>query len=420
MTPQTRKRVLLVGLMWVAALGSIAFLWMGPLSPDSDGEERPNDGLTTTPDDRAPAEARSALPIAPIEADAPRMFRGDRRHTNATKVVGPNAGEAAWSYSTGGRIMSQAVVAPDGNVYVGSFDGFLYSIGPNGILRWKKPLEGHVFSTPAIDARGNVYVGSDGDSFFSFSSSGELRWRLPTEGDADTGVVIAEDGTIHFGAGRDLYAVSSDGDVRWRFRALGKIYSTPAVDDDGTVYVGSQDDRFYAIGPDGRLRWEFRTRDDNDASPVLADDGTIYFGSDDRHVYALDRDGQLKWAADLDGYVRAPIGIGPDGSILAATFGPRPRIACLETRDGSVRWSFSVRHSDSAEVGISSGPITDAEGNIYVGAHDDYVYSLTSRGTLRWIFATRGDVDSSPVIAPDGTLYVGSDDNELYAIRGGP
>lgn len=419
MKPETRKRALVIGVMWLAAIGTIGFLWAGPLSSEDDArEEDPDDELTRTSADRAPAETRASLPIAPVEPSA-RMFRGDRRHTNATNVVGPSASEAAWSHHTGARIVGQPVVSRDGNVYVGSLDGFLYSIGPNGTLRWKKPLEDHVFSTPAIDENGNVYVGSDADVVFSFSSSGQLRWRLETDGDADTGVTIAEDGTIHFGAGRDLYAVSPDGRVKWRFRALGKIYSTPAVDDDGTVYVGSQDDRFYAIAADGNLRWEYRTRDDNDASPVLADDGTIYFGSDDRHVYALDRDGRLKWAADVDGYVRAPIGLGPSGSVLAATFGPRPRIVCLETSDGSVRWSFAVSHSDSSEVGISSGPIADAEGNIYVGAHDDYVYSITPRGTLRWIFETRGDVDSTPILAPDGTLYVGSDDGELYAIRGG-
>ena len=48
---------------------------------------------------------------------------------------------------------------------------------------------------------------------------------------------------------------------------------------------------------------------------------------------------------------------------------------------------------------------------------DDYLYSLTPSGELRFIFEARGDVDGSPVLTPDGTLLVGSDDHFLYALR---
>jgi outer membrane protein assembly factor BamB len=89
----------------------------------------------------------------------------------------------------------------------------------------------------------------------------------------------------------------------------------------------------------------------------------------------------------------------------------------LDGRTGEVVWYFPVTVTDSSEVGVHSGPLVDRGGNVYVGAHDDYLYALTSDGQLRWILGARGDVDSSPVLVPDGTLLVGADDGILYAIR---
>ena len=38
-------------------------------------------------------------------------------------------------------------------------------------------------------------------------------------------------------------------------------------------------------------------------------------------------------------------------------------------------------------------------------------------GVLKWKYETGGNVYSSPAIGADGTIYVGSDDNYLYAIN---
>ncbi len=181
--------------------------------------------------------------------------------------------------------------------------------------------------------------------------------------------------------------------------------------------MGSQDDHLYALAPDGRLRWSYATRADADSSPVIGDDGTVYFGSDDDHVYALDPAGHLRWSADVDGYVRAPVAMGQGGTVIACVFGPHPRVVALDGRTGAERWTFAATLKSSTEVGIESGPLVDAKGFIYFGGHDNYLYSLTPEGEMRWIFQAEGDVDAPPVLAPDGTLLVGSNDHRLYALR---
>ena len=416
----TRRTLILVA-MWIGAAGAMLYLWLNredeaSLTPARAAPGAPVHARVTSDEDRAPAEVRADLPVAAVPEGPPMTFRGDRRHTGRSSFAGPETAVAAWSFEAGSRIVAQPVVARDGRIYVGSLDGKFYALNPHGGEQWQVDLSGPVYSTAAIDGDGNIYVGSDAKVFTSISRGGEVRWRIQTEGDADTGVAISPDGLIHFGAGNELWAVRADGRVEWKFLTQGKIFSTPAIDDDGTVYFGCQDDHLYAVAPDGRLRWSYRTGGDNDSSPVIGDDGTIYFGSDDHKVYALTRDGELRWSQDLEGMVRAPIGLTLDGGILVGVFGPRPRVVALDAADGETRWYFPVTVADTTEIGVASGPLVDREGNIYFGAHDDYLYSLAPTGELRWAFEAGGDIDVSPVLAMDGMLLVGSDDHRLYAL----
>jgi hypothetical protein len=80
---------------------------------------------------------------------------------------------------------------------------------------------------------------------------------------------------------------------------------------------------------------------------------------------------------------------------------------------GNVKWSFPTG-------GVESSPAIAADGTVYVGTFDNYVYAINpSAGTQKWRFATGGWVHSSPAIGVDGTVYVGCDDGYVYAIKPG-
>lgn len=407
-----RRQTTVIVVMWIAALGAAAILWMSRR-----GEEEIAPALAAPGQPVRARASETPVRVAEVVDGSPTTFRGDNRHSGRSSVTGPSEAVLAWSFETGGRISSQPVADRAGRVYVASHDTYLHALDENGRERWRADLRDRIYSTPAIDDDNNVYVGSDDDVLWSFAPDGTLRWRFDTLGDADTGVTISERHVI-FGADRSIWALALDGTVAWRFQAGGKIYTTPAADAEGNVYFGCQDDHFYALNADGTERWRYRTGGDNDGSPAIGDDGTVYFGSDDHHVYAMTPEGTLKWSTDLDGMVRAPVGLGRDGSVLVGVFGPRPRVVSLDATDGELRWFFPVTVSDTTEIGVASGPLVDGEGNIYFGAHDDYLYSLAPTGELRWAFATEGDVDSSPILLPTGTLLFGSDDHRLYALRG--
>ena len=62
---------------------------------------------------------------------------------------------------------------------------------------------------------------------------------------------------------------------------------------------------------------------------------------------------------------------------------------------------------------------TMANGAIYVGSDDHYVYSLDAQtGALRWRFETGDVIRSSPTVT-GGAVYVGSNDNHVYALDAG-
>ncbi len=412
------RRRWIIAAMWAVALAAIAAIYVGlePPSDDARTVDADQAPLFVAGRDRAPRASRIDLPVGDDEA-TPSLYRGGRRHTGRSPFRGPARPQRAWRYATGARVTAQAVVGTDGTIFVGDHERQMHAIAPDGRRRWMKRTFGPVWSAAAV-LDGHVYFGSDADAFFALAAAdGATAWRIHVQGDADGAVTVAPDGSLRFTAGSDLYAVRADGTLKWRFRARGPfMLSGPAVDQDGTTYVGSIDDHLYAVAPDGRMRWEYQSGADISSSPAIGDDGTIYFGSDDQSVYALTRDGQLRWRTALGGYVRAPVALGRDGSVLAAVYGPTPRIVSLDAATGDERWYFPVGIDAGSEQGIASGPLVDADGNVFFGAQDDFVYSLTSDGRMRWIHGVGADVDAAPILTPDGVLVVGCDDGYVYAI----
>jgi outer membrane protein assembly factor BamB len=247
--------------------------------------------------------------------------------------------------------------------------------------------------------------------------TGKTRWSLAVDGDADTGPALGPGGTIVLAAGKIVYALRPSGAVLWRFAAKKKVYASPAVAPDGTVYVGSQDDHLYAISSKGALIFRRDLGADIDCAAAIADDGTLYVGTDGGQVVALDPKGKIVWRADISGFVRGGLTIARDGTVLAGTYGPGPRVVALDRATAEVRWSFPIQGTGAAEFGIHGAPLEDADGNFYLGAQDDRIYSLDHRGQLRWSTSTGGDVDAPLLIGPGGVLYAGSYDGRVYALR---
>ncbi|HMI90992.1 MAG TPA: PQQ-binding-like beta-propeller repeat protein, partial [Polyangiales bacterium] len=79
--------------------------------------------------------------------------------------------------------------------------------------------------------------------------------------------------------------------------------------------------------------------------------------------------------------------------------------------DLSLKWRFATG------APVRSSPALAADGTIVVGSHNGRIYAIKPDGTQKWQYTTGGPVWSSPTIGPDGTIYVGSDDFYIYALN---
>jgi uncharacterized repeat protein (TIGR02543 family) len=214
-------------------------------------------------------------------------------------AVNPN-GTLKWKYQTGFWLYagdcSSPALAPDGTVYVGSNNTYLYAISPKGTLTWRFATDYGIGSSPTVASDGTIYLELSDNYLCALSASGTLKWKAGTGSGIGSGTrsspAIASDGTIYVGSDDNyLYAINPNGAFKWK-TATGKSFdsgtkSSPAIAANGTVYVGSSDNCLYAINPDGTIRWKAATGNPIESSPAISSDGTVYVGSEDGCLYAL-------------------------------------------------------------------------------------------------------------------------------------
>ena len=121
--------------------------------------------------------------------------------------------------------------------------------------------------------------------------------------------------------------------------------------------------------------------------------------------------GSLRWKFNTNNWISisSPV-LGADGTVYVGSLDGY--LYAIDTA-GSQRWNFKTNGT------VFSSPVLGADGTVYVGSWDGYLYAIDTAGGQRWKFKTNDFVVSSPVLGADGTVYVGSDDGYLYAIYTG-
>ncbi len=352
----------------------------------------------------APAVRLVALALLALALRAPARAQGD----GSPRWAGP--------FVTGGYLVSSPAVGPDGTVYVGSQDKYVYAISPEGTLRWRFLTGDWVDASPAVAPDGTVYAGSWDGKLYALTPAGAKKWDYSVGAGnyIYSSPALGADGTIYFGAGDGhLHALRPDGTLKWTYPAADWIDSSPAIGPDGVLYFGSWDGYVYALRDEDtapRELWRFATNGPVLASPAVGRDGTVYIPANDGYLYALDAaTGAKRWDYQITGTLEGSPALGPDGTIYLG--GTSPYLHALAP-DGRLLWRFPTTDP------VVSTPAVRADGSVIFGTTGAAIYALHADGTQKWKVATGDWVDSSPVIAPDGTIYVGSYDRRLYALRG--
>jgi outer membrane protein assembly factor BamB len=89
------------------------------------------------------------------------------------------SGQLLWERGTRDHVYASPAELPDGTIVQPSCDGTIYGLDPtDGAVRWAFDTREPVRSSPAIDGLGNIYVGSGEGRLFVLGPDGTLRWAI--------------------------------------------------------------------------------------------------------------------------------------------------------------------------------------------------------------------------------------------------
>lgn len=223
-------------------------------------------------------------------------------------------GQPRWKLPLQDVVDASATLGPDGRVYVVA-DG-AYAVDLLGRLQWHKPTAEHVRSAPVIHPQRVVIIGTTEGSLIALRPDGDIAWEVALGGAIEGAASVDDEGLIYAGTGRgEVIQVDPSGRVVWRFQTGDEVRATPAIGRDGTIVVGSYDGHVYAISSTGALRWKVATGARVRASARIDADGRIYVGSQDNFLYCIDPNGTVLWRYNVGQDVDSTVEIGSDGTL---------------------------------------------------------------------------------------------------------
>ena len=339
-------------------------------------------------------------------------FQANLQNTGQSQYLGPQTSRVIWNFSAESSVgyIGGPTIGPNKTIYVGSKDGKLYALNPNGTQKWNYTT-GAIYSSPAIGSDGTIYIGSKGDSkLYALNPNGTQKWNYTTGKYIYGSPAIGPDGTIYIGSyDSKLYALNPNGTQKWNYTTGSIYYGSPAIGPDGTIYVGSKDKNIYALNPSGTLKWSNCAGSGFYGAPAVDSDGIIYIGCYDSKLYTFYPNGTLKWSYKTGGAIRGSPAIASDGTIY---IGSKDKNLYALNSDGTLKW----KNATGDEIDYSS-PAIGVDGTVYIGSEDNYIYAFSSDGTLKWCYPTGNDIDGVAAIGADNTLYIGSLDKKLYAFQ---
>ena len=262
----------------------------------------------------------------------PRVVSGEAASPSAQArrlVSGQTSGfpTARFRFDAGAPLVAPAGVAPDGTICVGTADGYIHLLGPDGSYRWSYSVHGAVLRRPLFAAQ-LWYIATSAGRIYALTRDGALYWVFKPPSPVESELALDSSGLLFFVAkDRFLYGVTGHGGVSVRAQ-LGAAQAGPSTGPDGAVWAENQ------AGNLLRVHGQELRRFPPEATPEFD------FGSAET---VRDPEGRL-WRVRDGGVLelRAAVGAQPtlteltDAPLLSPVWSSAARYAVVSARNGLV------------------------------------------------------------------------------------
>ena len=190
---------------------------------------------------------------------------------------------------------------PDGTIYAGSDNGYMYAVDLKGKLKWKFKTGMMIWSSPAFDPQGKwmVFGSLDKKVYLLDTKTGKMLDKIKVGAEVKASPLVLTDGgkkSVFFGdANGRLFRYDikekkkkTKFKRRWKFKTKKEIYASATSFQDN-ILVGSRNGQFYSVDKNtGKLVWKYDTLSVLAGSPIISRDGVVLFGARNGKIYALD------------------------------------------------------------------------------------------------------------------------------------
>lgn len=298
------------------------------------------------------------------------------------------------------------------------------------VLTFPKRSGAPVFAPPAADANGRFFlavqehlVAFEQKQLLADGANHKPLWHTrlghvpgpPTIGPDGSVRVHTQDGFLH-------RLDPATGAPRWNRIQVGPPlpHAAPLVDAADNTWICAASGSLLRITPKGVLARWFDTDTELDSCGVLTG-GALFVGGNNGRVYAISTTGEQGksiWepTRPAGSYINFALALRDDGLLVVAS--ADNSLYLFESGSGTPR--RPVRFEPGYY--ITSAPVLDEEGNVYIGAWErarqsGVLLSLDGqRLGRRWGYRTPGRVESTPLLGNDGRVYCGDTTGVVHTI----
>jgi peptide/nickel transport system permease protein len=348
--------------------------------------------------------------------------RHDPHGTLWSPASGPIHPGVLWIFEDRDGFAGGPTVSANGNLYLASSGGTLYSLDPSGNILWQASLPAASVGTPALSQDGTIYVTDEQGNLSAFAPDGTPAWRREPEapGKATTGPVVGPDGTIFYPSSGKMQAVSPNGELLWTVRVpYGFDPLPPQLSPSGELvffldnaYSATDGSPFDLAGLAGKAANE---------QYFMGADGSTYYRSGAQIV---------KWGINASGVQviqnlnkQVPghprdTGVTPNGTVWA-TFSlgynsPDLGIVWLDFND-QILGNIEFQQSPSQVIGVDQNAVVFTCGNT-LDNHADCVAAEPGAEDLLWRITLEENAEVVGGALVPERLYVTLEHGKLYAI----